>query len=151
MGLLSKAAAGTSTSDDFSSLDEPSKGGLLKLIHQKHRKNTEETIPVHSSNQENAIMENLSESYSKFGVFKGVIVEMLKNSAGESTGRLASMISGFGAVQGLSPVRALVLFDSKQDCELIGKHLAKTVPGKNIFSFQANTPQEALLLIQPFL
>ena len=61
------------------------------------------------------------------------------------------MVSVFGTVQGLNTGRALVLFGSGQDGELIGKHLAKTVFGKNIFSFQAYNPQEAFSIIKPYL
>ena len=160
MGLLSKAAEGTSKDDAILSLGVQSTGGLLKLINQKHRKkNGENIIPIHaekkksvlSSSIDKAVMDNLSESYSKFGVFKGLIIEAIKHSAGEFKGRLSNMVSGFGTAQGLAMGRVLVLFGSDQDCELIGKHLAKTIPGNNIFSFQANTPNEAFSLIKPFL
>ena len=141
MGLLSKAAAGTPT------FDEPSQGGLLKVISQKNR-NNEESI---SSPMEKAIMEKLYAGFLKYGVFQGIVLEALKYSAGEFSGRLSSMVSNFGSAEGLAPGRALIIFSTKVDGELIGKHLAKTVPGNNLFSFQANNPQEAFSLVKPFL
>ena len=160
MGLLSKAATGVSKSDVISSLDEKSRGGLLKMIHRKNQQKAgknvfpaqaEKSTFAPSSPLEKAVMENLSEGYSKFGSFKGVVIESLKYSGGDLTDRISSMVSGFGAARGLTPGRALILFSSGQDGDLIGMHLAKTVPGNNIFSFQANNPQEAFSLVKPFL
>ncbi|MCL1929045.1 MAG: hypothetical protein FWG07_09690 [Treponema sp.] len=160
MGLLSKAAEGTSKDDAILSSDEQSRGGLLKLISQKHRqKNEENIVPIReekkksviSSSIEKTDLENLFESYSKFGVFKGLIFEAIKQSAGEFKGRLSNMVSGFGTAHDLAMGRVLVIFGSDQDGELIGKHLARTIPGNNVFGFQANTPREAFSLIKPFL
>ena len=141
MGLLSKAAAGTPK------LDEPSQGGLLKFISEKQQNNAEGA----ASPMEKAMMEKLYAGFAKYGIFQGLIIEALKYSAGEFTGRLSSMVSNFGSVEGLAPGRALVIFSTKEDGELIGKHLAKTVPGNNLFSFQADNPQEAFTLVKPFL
>jgi hypothetical protein len=148
MGLLKKAAAG----------HESSHGGLLKKISKKqYKKNnsipqeapSKKTVP--SSPMEKAVVEKLFAGFARFGIFQGVILEALKYSAGEFSGRLSFMVSGFGVAQGLAPGRALVLFDSKQDGELIGRHLAKTVPGNTIFIFQAKTPQEAFNHIKPYI
>jgi len=155
MGLLSKAASGSSN------FKEPhSRGGLLKIISQKQNKikgygsdtaiNKAPKGPL-SSPMEKAIMDHLNSGYANFGAFQGVIIEALKYSAGEFTGRLSNMVSGFGAAQSLAPGRCLVLFSSTKDGELIGRHLAKTVPGNDIFSFQAKNPQEAFSLIKPYL
>ena len=160
MGLLSKAAAGTSKDDELPPINEYASGGLLKLVSQKNQNktkkdtaatNTEENVFAPFSPSEKAIMEKLSNGYAKFGVFQGLVIEALKYSAGEFTSRLSLMVSDFGAAQGLAPGRALVLFSSVQDGELIEKHLVKTVPGNSIFSFQANTPQEAFSLLKPYL
>jgi hypothetical protein len=147
MGLLRKAATGGGHFPvQAPADDESSHGGLLKTITEKQYK---KTIPA--SHMEKVVMEKLYAGFAKFGVFQGVIIEALKYSAGEFAGRLSFMVSGFGAAQGLTPGRALVLFGSGQDGELIGRHLAKTVPGNNIFSFQAKTPQEAFDIIKPYL
>lgn len=152
MGLLSKAATGTSGSDGASA------GGLLKIISQRHTgpsfNDTEQiSSPVlnPASPMEKAVMDNLYAGFAKFGIYQGIIIEALKYSAGEFASRLSFMVSGFGSAQGLAPGRALVLFSAAQDGELIGIHLARTVPGNNIFSFQANTPQEAFSLLKPYL
>ena len=165
MGLLSKAATGSS-----SQFEEPSRGGLLSIITHKHLYNPKnDSIPdipvpaikeagppakqknVLTSPLEKAVMEKLSMGYAKLGSAQGLVIEALKYSAGEFSGRLASMVSSFGIAQGLAPGRCLVLFGSAQDGELIGKHLAKTVPGNTIFCFQAENPQEAFSLIKPYL
>ncbi|GHV84837.1 hypothetical protein AGMMS50230_04450 [Spirochaetia bacterium] len=99
---------------------------------------------------EKAVMEALSSGHKKFGSFQGCVFEALKYSAGEFTGRLSSMISGFGAAQGLAPGRCLIIFSAAEDKGLITYHLDKTVPGKTIFSFQANTSQEAFSLLKPY-
>ena len=145
MGLLSKAASGALYND------EQSHGGLLKIITEKHKQNDTDANNVPASPLEKAVMEKLYAGYAKFGIFQGVVIEALKYSAGEFAGRLAFMVSGFGSAQGLAPGRALVLFNSDLDGELIGRHLAKTVPGKSIFFFNANTPQEAFSIIKPYL
>jgi len=121
MGLLSKAVIGTPNSNSS------------------------------SEQQEKALMEIFSDSLEKFGMFHGLVIEAVKYSAGEFISRLSSMVSGFGITRGLTPGRVLVLFSSTYDSELIGKHLAKTVPGNNVFSFQANNPKEALSYIKPYL
>ena len=152
MGLLSKAASGALNHE------EQSHGGLLKLITEKQQ-TKDADIPMDTADKnrapssplEKAVMEKLYAGYAKFGIFQGIIIEALKYSAGEFAGRLAFMVSGFGTAQGLAPGRALVLFNSVQDGELISKHLAKTVPGKSIFKFMANTPQEAFSIVRPYL
>ena len=157
MGLLHKAASGGSKQDNIQK-DEIPYGGLLKLISNKQQQdvsvnsvNTNKKKAVPSSPLEKAIMEKISSCYKKFGIFQCVVIEALKYSAGEFTGRLSFMVSGFGIAQGLAPGRALVIFNSTQDCELLGKHLAKTVPGKNIANFLANTPEEAFSFIKQYL
>ena len=155
MGLLSKAVSST---PDYNEL--PSHGGLLRLITQRHYTDSKqdsdipllnESIELSGSPMEKAVMEKLSTGYKKYGVFQGVIMEALKYSAGEFSGRLASIVSGFGSAHGLAPGRCMVLFGLSQDGELIGRHLSKTVPGNNIYCFQAKNPQEAFSLIKPYL
>jgi hypothetical protein len=85
------------------------------------------------------------------GTFQGVIVEAIQPAAGEFSRRLYSMVSGFGTVQSLTSVRCLVLFGPAQDRDLIARHLAKAIPGKSIFCFQAESPQEAFTLLKPYL
>jgi len=157
MGLLSKAAAGSFSSNEAEK--SVSEGGLLKLITQKQVEGTRTStaaIPVEknvvpSSPTEKAVMEKLSAGHAKFGAFQGVILETLKYPAEEFLDRLTSMVSDFGTVQTLVPGRCLVLFGSEQDRELIGQHLAKTVSGKSIFHFQAENPREAFTLLKPYI
>jgi len=110
-------------------------GGLLNRISRKN-------------NLEKTIMESLD---SRQNVFQGIIIEALQYSAGEFSGRIFSMVSGFGTAQPLNPGRCLVLFDSAQDGDLIARHLAKTVFGKSIFCFRAENSQEAFALLKPYL
>ena len=163
MGLLSKAAAGGG------SRNEP-QGGLLNLISKKNQEKatninnvTQEietdsifdspsssilSSDINSSNIniiDTKVMETLATGYSKYGDFQGVVIEALDIS------RLYSMVSGFGTAEDLAPGRALVLFSSKEDDKLIGAHLAKTISGKNIFSFKAHNPEEAFSLIKPYM
>jgi len=113
----------------------PKAGGLLNRISRRN-------------DLEKTVMESLE---SEQGVFQGIIIEALQYSAGGFSGRLFSMVSGFGTAQSLTPGRCLVLFDDTQDGELIARHLAKTVFGKSIFYFRAETPQEAFSLLKPYL
>ena len=151
MGLLSKAVVGTPDNS------RASENIVLKQVYKKNQDRVNSALKEankddpSSSRQENALIENLSAGYSKFGMFQGIVIESIKNSVGEFYSRLSSMVSGFGIAQSLAPGRALVLFDSGQDGELIGIHLAKTVPGNNIFYFQANNPKEAFSVIKPYL
>ena len=148
MGLLSKAALG-------SKQDEKTHGGLLKLISEKLKdegpNHFEELKMSPSTPLEKAVMGKLLSCYEKFGIFQGIIIEALKYSAGEFTGRLSFMVSGFGIAQGLAPGRALIIFSRTHDSILLGTHLAKTVPGKNIYNFLAHTPEEAFSFIKPYL
>jgi len=153
MGLLSKAVAGSFSSSEA---ERPVSGdGLLKIITQKQcagTKTVTAAIPaVPSSPLEKEAMEKLSAGYAKFGAFQGVILEAPGGSAEEFLSRLTSAVSAFGATQALAQGRCLVLFGSEQDGELIGRHLAKTVPGKLIFNFQAKNPGEAFTLLKPYL
>jgi hypothetical protein len=154
MGLLSKAVSGSS------GFEAPtSQGGLLKLVSQKTVPAAEndsglplreQPLPV-SFPLEKAVTEKLSGAYAKYGAFRGIIIETVNLSGNDFMGRLAFMVSGFGTAQGLSPERCLVLFDSSEDAELIGQHLAKTVPGNIVCSFEAKDPGEAIPLIKPYL
>jgi hypothetical protein len=117
----------------------------LKLLPQK----TQSYVPVTAL--EKSLMEILDSCHEKFGSFQGVIIEALRYSVGEFTGRIGAMVSAFGIVQGITPGRCLVIFGITQDGELIARHLVKTVPGKNIFSFRAEDPQRAFDLLKPYL
>jgi len=127
--------AGDSAKASSSGGEKPKAGGLLNRISRKN-------------DLEKTVMESLE---SEQGFFQGIIIEALQYSAGGFSGRLISMVSGFGTAQSLTPGRCLVLFDDTQDGELIARHLAKTVFGKSIFTFRAENPQEAFALLKPYL
>ncbi|MCL1815492.1 MAG: hypothetical protein FWG27_06720 [Treponema sp.] len=144
MGLLSKAAA---DSPDLNvlipeTLKNP-QSGLLRLTAKK-----QETV---SSAMEKAVMEKLSAGYAQFGQFQGIVFESIPFSAEKFSDHLASMVSSIGSAQELAQGRCLVLFNSTQDGELIGRHLEKTAPGNLIFSFQAKNPREAFSLLKLYL
>ena len=156
MGLLSKAAAGSSKQfeEPISQVYKANRGGLLNIVIQKNKAKTKKTSGekvVSASALEKKVLEKLTSSFKKSESVQGLVIEALESPAGDFTGRLSSMVSGFGAVQGLAPGRSLVLFSPDQDGDLIGKHLAKTVPGNTIFSFHSDNPQDALSLLKPFL
>jgi len=113
----------------------PRAGGLLNRIARRN-------------DLEKTIMESLE---SERAAFQGIIIEALQYSGDGFSGKLFSMVSGFGTAQPLTPGRCLVLFDDTQDGELIARHLAKTIFGKSIFSFRAENPQEAFALLKPYL
>jgi len=146
MGLLSRAVQGKTPAVVVSNSapepqisipkkDAPKKRGLLNKVSQK--KILEQTIVENLSCQQDA--------------FQGIVIEALNYSAGGFSGRIFSMVSGFGSAQPLTPGRCLVIFGANLDGELIASHIAKTVSGKNIFLFRAETPQEALALLKPYL
>jgi hypothetical protein len=173
MGLLSKAAAGSSApafedvsfaeisgsgGPDFSfdpidvtelyitepdTFEEPGIGLLGRI--------TKDFAQIPSSPLEKAVMDTLNSSYAKFGSLQGIVLEALKYTAGEFSGRLGSLISGFAVFQGLAPGRCLALFSASLDGELIARHLAKTVPGNAVFTFRAEDPQGAFILLKPYL
>jgi len=138
MGLLGKAQANypllTQNKGGITRLKSRA-GGLLKRASRK--------IVL-----EKNIMDSLA---SISGTFQGIIFEALQYTAGEFSGRVFSMVSGFGTVQPLAPGRCLVLFGPAQDKDLIAQHLAKTVPGKSLFCFRAENPQKAFALLRPYL
>ncbi|MDR1144388.1 MAG: hypothetical protein LBK77_09275 [Spirochaetaceae bacterium] len=172
MGLLSKAAEGPSVPDSEALVSaetaassgpdtlsgetglyvperenprEPETGGgLLSRITGKR-------APVPPSPMEKALMDALGSGYAKFGFFQGIVIDALKYTAGEFLTRLGSLVSGFAVSQGLAPGRCLVLFDASLDGDLIARHLEKTVPGNSIFTFHAENPQGALILLKPYL
>jgi hypothetical protein len=146
MGLLNRAVRGkTQTTPVFNVAVEPQvfipakrppqKRGLLNRVSQK--KNLENTVMETFDNQQND--------------FQGIVIEALNYSPGGFSGRIFSMVSGFGSAQSLAPGRCLVVFSANLDGELIAGHIAKTVSGKNIFHFRAETPHEAFALIKPYL
>jgi len=139
MGLLNKAEAGKSKKTGANI-------GLFKRITQKKYDKTRNV-----SSSDKVLLDALSAEYAKLGAFQGIVIEALKNSAEEIYENLVSMVSSFAAVQKLNQQRCLVLFDAKQDKELIGFHLAKTIAGNTIFSFQARNPQEAYSYLKPYL
>ncbi|MDR2662525.1 MAG: hypothetical protein LBC31_05960 [Treponema sp.] len=145
MGLLSKAAgpSGAGAEAVVSAETAETGGGLL---HRITRKRAQTLSPM-----EKALMDALSSSYAKFGSLQGIVIDALKYTAGEFITRLGSLVSGFAVSQGLAPGRCLVLFGASLDGELIARHLEKTVPGNSIFTFQAENPQGALILLKPYL
>ncbi|MDR0447814.1 MAG: hypothetical protein LBH07_04015 [Treponema sp.] len=146
MGLLSKAEGGSLESKLKSNGEHTESisncGGLLKKIMEK--KNP-------SAPLEKAIKEKISGMIDGFKILQGVIIETPRYSAEEFSKRLTVMVSGFGVVQLLSQSRCVVFFDSTHDKELIGRHLAKTVPGENIFTFKAENYKKAFSLLKPYL
>jgi hypothetical protein len=137
MGLLGKAVANYPR-------PAPNKGGKVRtrasvggLLSRASRK-----IVL-----EKSIMDSLG---SNSGTFQGIIIEALHSTAGGFSGRIFSMVSDFGTVQPLASRRCLVLFGPAQDRDLIARHLAKMVPGKSIFCFRAENPQEAFTLLKPY-
>ena len=139
MGLLSKVEKETATNPRFGK-------GLLNKIVQK-----QPVLPDNASKQDITLMENLSAGYTRFGSFQGVVLEDSHSSADDYINRLVQIVSSSGAVQKLNSNRCLVLFDSAQDWELIGKHLSKAVPGNAIFGFQAESVQEAFSVLKPYI
>jgi len=136
MGLLGKAQANYPRPASIKGDRIKSRaGGLLKRASQK--------IVL-----EKNVMDSLA---SISGTFQGIVVEALQYTAGGFSGRIFSMVSGFGTVQPLIPGRCLVLFGPAQDRDLIAQHLAKTIPGKSLFCFRAENPQEAFTLLKPYL
>jgi hypothetical protein len=133
MGLLKKAVS--SSTGHTPETRVPQGGGLLNRISQK-------TI------LEKAVKESLA---ANSGSFQGIVIEAIHYTAGGFSGRIFSMVSGFGTAQPLTPGRCLVLFSSAEDRELIACHLAKMVSGKNIFHFKADNPQEAFSLLKPYI
>jgi hypothetical protein len=171
MGLLSKAATGSFVPDteavvstetagsygldiQFDKIEqyipeqdnpeEPGTGnGLLSLITRKF---------AHSpSAAEKAVMDSFNSGYAKFGSLQGIVIDTLEYAADEFLTRLESLVSGFAVSRDLAPGRCLVLFGASQDGELITRHLEKTVPGNSVFMFHAENPQDALLLLKPYL
>ena len=139
MGLLSKAENGTIIRPRFGK-------GLLNRIVQKQINTENKVFP-----EEQAVMENLSAGFTRYGVFQGVVLETRTIPIEDFFNRLALMVSFFGVVFKLDSQRCLVLFDSAKDWELIGKHLSKTVPGNAIIGFRANNPKEAFSYLKPYL
>jgi hypothetical protein len=138
MGLLGRAAARTLHPEtDKTGVHSRAgrRGGLLNRVSWKLA-------------LEKNIMDSIS---SNPGTLQGIIFEALQYTAGGFSGRILSMVSGFGTVQPLAPGRCLVLFGPAQDGDLIAQHLAKTVPGKSILYFRAGNPQEALNYLRPYL
>ncbi|MDR2210684.1 MAG: hypothetical protein LBO65_04350 [Spirochaetaceae bacterium] len=128
--------------------DDSSRGGLLNRITRAPPRQ-EGALP--SSPLEKAVVDFLDAGHEKFGAFQGIILEALRYSADEFGGRIGAMVSAFGMVQGIAPGRCLVLFSASQDRELLARHLVRTVPGKDIFSFKAEDPQAAFTLLKPYL
>ncbi|MDR2419124.1 MAG: hypothetical protein LBD79_08715 [Treponema sp.] len=89
-------------------------------------------------------------------VFQAIVFELplYHDAAYDTRKRLASMVSSLGIVIPLNsaPVaRDLALFPRKIDCELVIHRLVKSLGVVSPRSFEANSPEHALALLEPFI
>jgi hypothetical protein len=65
--------------------------------------------------------------------------------------QISAMVSSFAAVAELPSRRSLILFPAAMDRELVMHRLTKSLKTKALFAFEADNPDSALELMQPYI
>jgi hypothetical protein len=107
------------------------------------------------------IKDSVAEYHASHAVFQAIVLELPPRpvAAYDTRQRLASMVSPLGIVIPLNgactddayTTRDLALFPCEIDRELIIHRLAKSLGVVSPRSFQADSPERALALLEPFL
>jgi hypothetical protein len=82
------------------------------------------------------------------GGFQGIVLE---NSNAASAEQLTVMVGALGLTIVLPSARLLILLPTSLDRELIAHRLSLSLNTKALICFEADTPEKALELIQPYL
>ncbi|MDR1324524.1 MAG: hypothetical protein LBK00_00625 [Treponema sp.] len=104
----------------------------------------------------NRIKDSIAGYHANHTVFQAIVFELplCSVAAYDTRKRLASMVSPLGIVIPLNSAhvaRDLVIFSNEIDRELVIHQLAKSLGVMSPRSFEANSPEYALTLIEPFI
>jgi hypothetical protein len=122
MGLLEKAGHG-------------SKNPSLSNGSYSGRRDEKNSLPV-----KNAI----TKFHSANNNFQGLVFETYSKKISEVT-------SYFGVTIPLVSGKALILLPEKEDWELLTHRLSGSLKIKNLFHFDADSPEKALSLLSPYM
>ncbi|MDR1398327.1 MAG: hypothetical protein LBJ41_00170 [Treponema sp.] len=102
------------------------------------------------------VKDSVAEYHASHTVFQAAVFELplCHAAAYDTRKRLATMLSSLGILIPLSSkyiVRDLVLFPDEIDRELVIHRLTKSLGVMSPQSFEANSPEYALALLEPFI
>jgi hypothetical protein len=98
------------------------------------------------------IKNRVSEFHALHAVFQGMVLELPRDSAGDGARQqLATMVSTLGVVIDLGRARVLALFPGEIDGKLMVHRLSKSLGVVSPCSFEADSPERALVLLEPFI
>jgi hypothetical protein len=150
MGLLSKAVLITNPANSES------------VDSAESVASAESTDSAEAPLTRNLIKRRISEFHTRHAVFQGMVLELPwyppigdapigDSSVGDARQQLATMVSLLGMAIDLGAGRVLVLFPREIDRQLIAHRLAKSLGAVSPRSFEADSPEHALALLEPFI
>jgi hypothetical protein len=105
--------------------------------------------------QREALLQELRGYHRSNPSFQGIILEMPDPAGeGEKAGfmdQVSAMVSSFAVPLTISARRSLVLFPKSMDRELLTHRLVNSLKVQVLYSFEADNPEGALELIQPYI
>jgi hypothetical protein len=118
-------------------------------LEETGEKTKAEPEPDYSGAGEN-IKEELIKFHGQNAQFQGIILDPPADPVGDFSAGIAESIASFGAALPLPSRRCLALFPKGIDRDLAAHRLAKELRTACVFSFEADTPDSAFELTQPY-
>jgi hypothetical protein len=145
MGLLDEAAVSETLRHEEQEVEnedqsEPDLGGLF-VRASKYSGEQSETASFGQT-----LLVTLRAAREQFGSLKGLALETV-----QTFDHVASMIGHFTAVSEIGADRCLILGGSSLDCGLLAHRLNASLESKTLAEFTAETPEEALRILEPCL
>jgi hypothetical protein len=118
--------------------------GLLSKAVLIANPESAETLPTRDM-----IKHRVSEFHARHAVFQGMVLQLPCDSVGAARQQLATMVSSLGMAIDLGGERVLALFPREIDCKLMAHRLTKSLGAVSSRSFEADSPEHALALLEP--
>jgi hypothetical protein len=121
--------------------------GLLSKAVLIANPESAETLPTRDM-----IKHRISEFHARHAVFQGMVLQLPCDSVGNAVRQqLATMVSSLGMAIDLGGERVLALFPREIDCKLMSHRLTKSLGAVSSRSFEADSPEHALALLEPLI
>jgi hypothetical protein len=101
------------------------------------------------------LFDALTRYHKSYPSFQGTVLEppdtIGEDEKSDFLRQVSAMVSSFGTVAAFPSRRNLILFPKSMDRELVMHRLTNSLKAKALFAFEADNPDRALELIQPYI
>jgi hypothetical protein len=102
-----------------------------------------------------ALFDKLTRYHKSYPSFQGIVLEapdlIGEDEENSFSRQVSAMVSSFAAVIAFPSRRSLILFPKSMDRELLMHRLTNSLKTGALFTFEADNPDRALELIQPYI